>query len=86
MSRVRVDFSGFNEAALRRASRPGIERWVSDLQRQLDRTYANHRGKSPEEIVPHLRELFDQASVSELHEYAQCISEGVRIKLKPEIE
>lgn len=37
MSRVRVDFSGFNEAELRRAIQPELKRLVSDLQRQLDR-------------------------------------------------
>lgn len=78
----------FNEAEMRRIAEEAIV-WVAAEQTEdLDRLHQQYAGQPIEVIRPALQQLFasydGNITEPELSEWAQMISDGVRIEMKPE--
>jgi hypothetical protein len=76
----------FNKGALERLVKPAIVDMARDLKSGLARLRATHEGRSPDEIKPAVRALFqrDGGSIDEdeVAKYAQLISAGTEIKVQ----
>lgn len=88
---IKIDFK-FNERELRRqvekAAQAGIDQIAKDWTRDMERLSSQYKGRPAATIKPALRRLFQQHGGSitepELSQYAQAISDGIKIVFKPQ--
>jgi hypothetical protein len=86
MSDYKIKLNPGWEQAIRREAQKGINQIANDWNRKLEHFHRQYGGKPVSTVHPALARLFRQeginASGSELNQYAQQISEGVRITFK----
>lgn len=77
----------FDQSALKRELQAGIDRVARDQTGDLDRLRRQYTGHPVAEIKPALQRLFarynGKITDPELSEWAQLISDGTRIEMKP---
>lgn len=84
--------SGFkfeiDKAGLSNVLNDATRKVATNLQRDLRAVGRTHKGKSVAAIKPHLRAAFKKngwdATDRELTKYAQLVSQGVEIEVKPD--
>ncbi|MEL5990645.1 hypothetical protein ACOKGD_04785 [Microbacterium phosphatis] len=73
---------------VQREAQKGIEQMAREQNRELERMSATYTGRPIEEIKPALQRLFarydGKITDPELTEWAQLISDGTKITLKPD--
>ena len=83
---MKIDIK-FDQAALRREIQAGLDRVAREQTRDLDRLRQQYTGHPVAEIKPALQRLFarydGKITDPDLSEWAQLISDGTRIEMKP---
>lgn len=82
----------FDERAFKKAVAKGVNAAVKDAaadgQRMFDALHRSHSGKPASEVLPHVRSALRRAgwkaSEREIKDYAELISRGNRVVLKPQ--
>lgn len=78
----------FNEEGMRQIAEEAVARAAAEQTQDLDRLRRQYTGQPIEAIRPALQQLFASYDGSitepELSEWAQLISDGTRIEMKPE--
>ncbi|WP_334142635.1 hypothetical protein [Rhabdothermincola sp.] len=79
----------FDKRALEKLANDTMRDVARKAQPHFDRLYREHSGKPVAEVEPHVREVFrglgwKADSPSEIRGYAEAVSRGERIVLKPE--
>ena len=73
---------------VQREAQKGIDQMAREQNRELERMSATYTGRPIEEIKPALQRLFSRydgkITDPELTEWAQLISDGTKITLKPD--
>lgn len=78
----------FDEREFKRKMQSGVDKFAREQTRDLDRLRQQYVGRPIDEIKPALHRLFarygGKITDPELSEWAQLISDGTRIELKPD--
>lgn len=82
---MKFDFK-LDEKELKKMLNPVMQDIAKEYEREFDSLVRTHKGKSVAQIKPALKKIFEsrggKISGKELDEYAQMVSDGVKIKFK----
>ena len=86
MASFKFDDRGFRKA-IDKVANDAVREAAKDAQRVFDRVHRSHAGKPVEQVMPALRSAARSAdwkfTDTDLRSYAEAISQGTRIIVKP---